>query len=80
MLALLMIPGCCCEQVNASLDFLVELPHLRSVMMGKQAGAWSPRSMLFMADFAAKLVVRHPAKNILRISCPGHTAAPYDDE
>jgi hypothetical protein len=67
-------------QVNASLDFLVELPHLRSVMMGKQAGAWSPRSMLFMADFAAKLALRHPGKSVLRISCPGHTAAPFDDE
>lgn len=70
----------CAAQVNASLDFLVELPNLRSVMMGKQQGTWTPRSMLFMADFAAKLMLRHPTKNVLRISCPGHTATPFEED
>jgi hypothetical protein len=65
--------------VNQSLDFLVDLPNLRSIMMGKQEGTWAPRSMLYMADFAAKLILRHPTKNVLRISCPGHTTGPFDE-
>ncbi len=67
-------------QVNAPLDFLLELPNLRSVMIGKQSGTWSPCSMLYMTDFMMKLMAQHPTKNILRISCPGHNATPFDEE
>ncbi|BDA46295.1 probable leucine-rich repeat-containing protein 1 at C-terminar half [Coccomyxa sp. Obi] len=67
-------------QVNAPLDFLLDLPNLRSVMIGKQSGSWSPCSMLYMTDFMMKLMAQHPTKNILRISCPGHNATPFDEE
>ena len=67
-------------QVESELDFLADLPNLRSVMMGKQYGSWSLRTMLHMTNFSARLKDLHPGKTILRISCPGHTAAPYEEE
>ncbi|KAK9818369.1 hypothetical protein WJX72_011471 [[Myrmecia] bisecta] len=67
-------------EVKEVLDFIVNLPALRVVMMGKQEGSWSPHSMHFMMDFASKLKMRHPTQNILRISYPGEDRAPKEDE
>ena len=49
-------------------------------MMGKQTGAWGPASMHFMADLSSKLRVRHPEKEILRISFPGHEPGALPDD
>lgn len=57
-------------QVKEPLDFLLDLPNLRSLMMGKLYDTWSPQSMFYMMDFAAKLVRRFPEKDVLHISCP----------
>jgi hypothetical protein len=58
----------------------VELPNLRSVLMGKQMGSWTPLSMFLMMDFSTKLMKRHPKRTVLRMSCLGHNAAPSDDD
>ena len=62
-------------EVDGPLDFVADLPRLRVVMMGKQWGSWSPRSLAHVADFAAKLRARHPRRDVLRISYPGAAAA-----
>ncbi|KAK9906656.1 hypothetical protein WJX75_005626 [Coccomyxa subellipsoidea] len=67
-------------EITAPLDFLVELPNLRSVLMGKQTGSWTPLSMFLMMDFSTKLMKRHPKRTVLRMSCLGHNAAPSDDD
>ena len=42
-------------QVTSPLDFLLDLPNLRSLMMGKLSGA-ADRSMYYMLDFQKKLL------------------------
>ena len=67
-------------QVESSLDFVAKLPNLRIIMMGKQVGNWGPASMRFMAELSAKLKLRHPEKDILRISYPGHEPSALPDD
>lgn len=67
-------------QVESSLDFIARLPNLRIIMMGKQDGAWGPASMHFMADLSSRLRMRHPEKEILRISYPGHEPGALPDD
>ena len=62
-------------QVTASLDFLLDLPNLRSLMMGKLSGA-ADRSMYYMLDFQKKLLRRWPDKDILHYSCPDLITGP----
>lgn len=63
-----------------SLDFIAALHNLRILMLGKQSGNWKPSSMFFIADLTAKLKIRHPEKEILRISFPGHEPAALPDD
>ena len=65
-------------QVTAPLDFLLDLPNLRSLMMGKLLGTWSPRSMAYINDFTKKQLRRFPEKDVLHISCPDHTPGQLD--
>lgn len=67
-------------QVDESLDFIASLPCLRIMMMGKQVGSWSPSSFHYISHLTAKLKVRHPDKDILRISFPGHEARALPDD
>ena len=62
-------------QVTESLDFLLDLPNLRSLMMGKLAGA-ADRSMYYMLDLQKKLLRRWPDKDILHYSCPDSITGP----
>ncbi len=57
-------------QVTAPLDFLLELPNLRVLMMGKLEGTWSPQSMAYINDFTKKQLRRNPERDVLLISCP----------
>ena len=57
-------------QVTAPLDFLLELPNLRILMMGKLEGTWSPQSMAYINDFTKKQMRRNPERDVLLISCP----------
>ena len=65
-------------QVTAPLDFLLELPNLRTLMIGKLAGTWSPQSMAYINDFTKKQLRRFPEKDVLHISCPGTALGLYD--
>lgn len=62
-------------QVTDSLDFLLDLPNLRSLMMGKLAGA-ADRSMYYMLELQRKLLRRWPDKDILHYSCPDSIIGP----
>ena len=66
--------------MNKSLDYIADLPNLRILMLGKQVGSWEPSSMFFIADLTAKLKMRHPEKDILRISFPGHEPEALPDD
>ena len=66
--------------MNKSLDFVAKLPNLRVLMLGKQSGAWEPSSMFYIADLTAKLKIRYPEKDILRISYPGHEPGALPDD
>jgi hypothetical protein len=67
-------------EVDSSLDFLAKLPNLRILMMGKNEGTWGAASMHHMAQLSAALYRRHPDKQILRISYPGHEPGGLPDE
>lgn len=67
-------------QVAESLEFIADLPNLRIIMMGKQIGNWSPCSFHYISDLTARLKVRHPKKDILRISFPGHEPRALPDD
>ena len=49
-------------------------------MLGKQSGGWEPSSMFYIADLTAKLKIRYPEKDILRISFPGHEPGALPDD
>jgi hypothetical protein len=66
-------------EITAPLDAVAALPHLRVVMLGKQWGGWSPRSLAHVAAFAAALKVAHPSRDVLRISYPGAAPPPPVD-
>lgn len=67
-------------QVEESLDFMAELPNLRIMMMGKQVGSWSPSSFHFISHLTRSLAVRHPGRDILLISFPGHQTRALPDD
>lgn len=66
-------------QVTAPLDFLLELPNLRSLMMGKLYGSWSPQSMYYVNALHRKLWCRFPDREVLHLSCPDHTPGAQED-
>lgn len=57
--------------MHRSLDFLVELPCLRILMMGK-ATAYSAASVHFLSELMRKLTRKHPTRDVLRVSYPGN--------
>lgn len=60
-------------QVTEPIRFLLDLPQLSVVMMGKQepSSTWMPQSTVFLVDLAVQLKLRHPSKDILRLSALG---------
>lgn len=60
-------------QVTEPIRFLLDLPQLSVVMMGKQepSSTWMPQSTVFLVDLAVQLKLRHPGKDILRLSALG---------
>lgn len=66
-------------QVTAPLDFLLDLPNLRSLMMGKLHGSWSPQSMYYVNALHRKLWCRFPDREVLHLSCPNHTPGVQED-
>lgn len=63
----------CAAQVTEPIRFLLDLPQLSVVMMGKQepSSTWMPQSTVFLVDLAVQLKLRHPSKDILRLSALG---------
>jgi hypothetical protein len=66
--------------VEESLEFIADLPNLRMMMMGKQIGNWSPSSFHYISHLTARLKMRQPEKDILRISFPGHEIRALPDD
>lgn len=63
----------CCLQVTEPIRFLMDLPQLNVVMMGKQEpnSSWMPQSTIFLVDLAVQLKLRDPSKDVLRLSALG---------
>ena len=64
---------CCRLQVTEPIRFLMDLPQLNVVMMGKQEpnSSWMPQSTIFLVDLAVQLKLRDPTKDVLRLSALG---------
>ncbi len=60
-------------QVTELIRFLMDLPQLNVVMMGKQEpnSSWMPQSTVFLVDLAVQLKMRDPTKDVLRLSALG---------
>ncbi len=60
-------------QVTEPIRFLMDLPQLNVVMMGKQEpnSSWMPQSTVFLVDLAVQLKLRDPTKDVLRLSALG---------
>ena len=63
----------CWLQGTESIRFLLDLPQLNVVMMGKQEpnSSWMPRSTVYLVDLAVQLKLRDPSKDVLRLSALG---------
>ncbi|KAL3136894.1 hypothetical protein ABBQ32_006503 [Trebouxia sp. C0010 RCD-2024] len=60
-------------EVTEPIRFLMDLPQLNVVMMGKQEpnSSWMPQSTIFLVDLAVQLKLRDPTKDVLRLSALG---------
>ncbi len=67
------LSSCCGAQVTEPIRFLMDLPQLNVVMMGKQEpnSSWMPQSTVFLVDLAVQLKLRDPTKDVLRLSALG---------
>lgn len=63
----------CWLQVTEPIRFLMDLPQLNVVMMGKQEpnSSWMPQSTIFLVDLAVQFKLRDPTKDVLRLSALG---------